>query len=84
VQSESYRPKGHTGATDTKRPYRHEAGNHRGPRDAMPVWQVREFFDFSSFLPHEGDPTLIALNDFVAGICRMMSLKDAEILAGVG
>jgi hypothetical protein len=50
----------------------------------MPVWQVREFFDFSSFLPHEGDPTLIALNDFVAGICRMMSLKDAEILAGVG
>jgi len=74
----------HEGATDPDGAHWIEAGDHCGACAPVPVPQVRGVFRLLPPFAARGRSYTHSLERFVAGLCRMMSLKDAAGLAGVG
>ena len=84
VRSAGGRAARHEGAADSECSHRIEAGGDSGSRAALPVPEVRGVFRFRPPFAARGRSYTLGLARFVAGLCRMMSLKDAGSLTGLG
>lgn len=84
MRSGPHRPERDAGTADSNGSHWLQTGYHRGACSAMPVSPMRGVLRLLPPFAQRGRSYTHSLERFVAGLCRIMSLKDVGALAGLG